>query len=51
MGTISKNLNILVVGESKPTRKKVEKAEKVSFLMRDCLIYSWLFLEKIQTKN
>ena len=27
MGTISKNLNILVVGESKPTKNKVEKAK------------------------
>ena len=30
MGTISKNLNILVVGESKPTRKKVEKAKELN---------------------
>ena len=30
MGTISKNLNILVVGESKPTKNKVEKAKELN---------------------
>ncbi len=30
MGTISKNLNILVVGESKPTKKKIEKAKELN---------------------
>ena len=29
LGSISKKLNILVVGESKPTRKKVEKAKEL----------------------
>ncbi len=29
LGTISKKLNILVVGESKPTKKKIEKAKEL----------------------
>ena len=30
LGTISKKLNILVVGESKPTKKKIEKAKELN---------------------
>ena len=29
LGTISKKLNILVVGGSKPTKKKIEKAKEL----------------------
>ena len=29
LGNISSKLNILVVGDSKPTKSKIEKAEKV----------------------
>ena len=30
LGTISKNLDFLIVGESKPTKKKIEQAEKLN---------------------
>ena len=30
LGTISKKLNILVVGNSKPTKKKIEKAKELN---------------------
>jgi DNA ligase (NAD+) len=30
LGSISKKLNILVVGESKPTKKKIEKAKELN---------------------
>ena len=30
LGTISKKLNILVVGNSKPTKKKIERAQQLS---------------------
>ena len=30
LGTISKKLNILIVGKSKPTRKKIENAKKLN---------------------
>ena len=29
LGTISKKLNILVVGDSKPTKKKIDKAKEL----------------------
>ena len=30
LGTISKKLDILVIGDSKPTRKKIEKAKELN---------------------
>ena len=30
LGTISKKLDILIVGDSKPTKKKIEKAKKLN---------------------
>ena len=30
LGTISKKLDILIVGDSKPTKKKVEQAKKLN---------------------
>ena len=30
LGTISKKLDILIVGESKPTKKKIEKAKELN---------------------
>ena len=30
LGTISKKLNLLVIGNSKPTRKKIENAKKLN---------------------
>ena len=30
LGTISKKLNILVIGNSKPTKKKIESAKKLN---------------------
>ena len=30
LGTISKKLNILVIGNSKPTKKKIENAKKLN---------------------
>ena len=30
LGTVSKKLDILVVGNSKPTKKKIEKAKKLN---------------------
>ena len=29
LGSVSKNLNYLVIGDSKPTKKKIEKAKKL----------------------
>ena len=30
LGTVSKKLNILVIGNSKPTKKKIEQAKKLN---------------------
>ena len=35
LGTISKKLNFLVVGDSKPTTKKVEKAKQINIKILD----------------
>ena len=30
LGTVSKKLNMLIVGDSKPTKKKIEKAQELN---------------------